>query len=214
MKTLKTLSLLIALVCCSYWSNAQFLCGISQVYFYETTNPNQTFTFHDTTQLQPNWQIVSWHWDFGDGTTSTLQSPQHHYSNNGVYTVCEVVSAYSNGVACSDTFCKVITVSCTSITGNFTYAAGALGLVSFTSAFTSTYTPITYTWNFGDGSSGTGAGPTHTYNIPGVYTVCVTATDANGCSKTVCNQIGITSGICGSLSAAFNATTNGNVVRN
>ncbi len=212
MKTLKTFSLLISLVCCSYWSNAQFLCGINQVYYYETTNPNQTFTFHDTTQLQPNWQIIGWHWDFGDGSTSTLQSPQHHYTNNGVYTVCEIVSAYSNGLSCSDTFCKVLTVSCTSINGNFTYSAGALGLVTFATAFTSIYTPITYAWNFGDGSVGTGANPTHTYNIPGVYTVCVIATDANGCSTTVCNQIGITSGICGSLSAAFSATTNGNVV--
>lgn len=212
MKTLKTLSLLIALVCCSYWSNAQFLCGINQVYFYETTNPNQTFTFHDTTQLQANWQIIGWHWDFGDGSSSTLQAPQHHYSNNGVYTVCEVVSAYGNGVTCSDTFCKVITVSCTSITGNFTYSAGGFGLVTFATAFNSTYTPITYVWDFGDGSSGTGASPTHTYNIPGVYTVCVTATDANGCSKQVCSQVGTTSGICGSLHAAFNATTNGNVV--
>ena len=30
---------------------------------------------------------TSWLWDFGDGTTSTLQNPTHAYSNGGNYTV-------------------------------------------------------------------------------------------------------------------------------
>ncbi len=32
-------------------------------------------------------QALSWSWDFGDGTTSTLKNPQHIYLNNGNYTV-------------------------------------------------------------------------------------------------------------------------------
>lgn len=31
--------------------------------------------------------INSWHWDFGDGSTSTLQNPQHTYPNAGTYQV-------------------------------------------------------------------------------------------------------------------------------
>ncbi len=30
---------------------------------------------------------ISWHWNFGDGTTSTLQNPSHTYSTDGTYTV-------------------------------------------------------------------------------------------------------------------------------
>src|SRR5947208_3183806 len=29
----------------------------------------------------------SWNWDFGDGTTSSLQFPSHMYSNPGIYNV-------------------------------------------------------------------------------------------------------------------------------
>ena len=30
---------------------------------------------------------VVWHWDFGDGDTSSLHSPNHTYENAGIYTV-------------------------------------------------------------------------------------------------------------------------------
>jgi PKD repeat protein len=36
--------------------------------------------------------IASWHWDFGDGNTSNLQTPSHEYGNNGTYDVTLIVS--------------------------------------------------------------------------------------------------------------------------
>ncbi|MEX2282025.1 MAG: PKD domain-containing protein [Gemmatimonadota bacterium] len=36
---------------------------------------------------------------------------------------------------------------------------------------------VTYSWDFGDGSTGSGATPTHSYATPGVYTATVTVTD-------------------------------------
>jgi len=36
-------------------------------------------------------QVVAWAWDFGDGTGSDAQSPQHSYSHSGIYTVALVV---------------------------------------------------------------------------------------------------------------------------
>ena len=36
---------------------------------------------------------------------------------------------------------------------------------------------LTYAWSFGDGTTGSGATPTHTYGAAGVYTVVLTVTD-------------------------------------
>ncbi|MBI2967723.1 MAG: PKD domain-containing protein [Bacteroidetes bacterium] len=42
-----------------------------------------TVTFYDSSAFIP----TSWLWDFGDGSTSTLQNPNHTYANPGLYTV-------------------------------------------------------------------------------------------------------------------------------
>jgi PKD repeat protein len=39
---------------------------------------------------------------------------------------------------------------------------------------------LTYAWNFGDGSTGTGASPSHTYTAPGTYTVMLSVTNTSG----------------------------------
>jgi len=45
-------------------------------------------------------------------------------------------------------------------------------------------TPLSYEWDFGNGSSGSGVAPTHTYSTHGIYTVTLTVTDALGASST------------------------------
>jgi PKD repeat protein len=42
---------------------------------------------------------------------------------------------------------------------------------------------LTYSWNFGDGTTGTGASPTHTYTISGDFTVALTVTDTGGATN-------------------------------
>ncbi len=56
-----------------------------------------------------------------------------------------------------------------------------------TTSFTATASgsgPLSYAWDFGDGSSGSGANPTHIYTDIGSYSVTLTVTDANGAAVT------------------------------
>ena len=55
--------------------------------------------------------------------------------------------------------------------GNFTFVFGSVATG-----------PVTYAWDFGDGTVSTGLNPIHTYTQPGGYTVTLTVTDAHGCT--------------------------------
>jgi PKD repeat protein len=58
--------------------------------FYQyPNNPNtyDTIRFSDNSQDPGGSSITTWAWDFGDGTTSTLRSPEHRYTTDGDYPV-------------------------------------------------------------------------------------------------------------------------------
>lgn len=49
---------------------------------------------------------------------------------------------------------------------------------------------LTYAWSFGDGATSNQMTPQHTYSVNGVYSVCLTVSDAaTGCSDTFCDSV-------------------------
>ncbi|ACL15493.1 PKD domain-containing protein [Methanosphaerula palustris] len=127
--------------------------------------------------------LLSYFWDFGDGTTFTSQNPQHTYTTAGNYTVNLTVSNTLPGPNTSTTS-RTITVTAPPLAppvANFTATpmnGTAPLLVTFTD--TSTNTPTTWNWSFGDGNTATLQNPTHTYTTPGAYTVTLTVSNAVG----------------------------------
>lgn len=75
-------------------------------FFYNTTNGlniGAEFSFIDT-----SYNAVSWFYDFGDGTTSTDQDPDHIYFANGTYVVTQFVTGL---LGCMDSTSLVITIN-------------------------------------------------------------------------------------------------------
>jgi len=58
-------------------------------YGYEISKLKVTFT---DGSIDSDGTIVSWFWDFGDGTTNTPQNPRHRYRMPGIYTVTLTVT--------------------------------------------------------------------------------------------------------------------------
>jgi hypothetical protein len=50
---------------------------------------------------------LTYAWDFGDGSTSTLAYPTHTYSGNGPYLLCLTIS---DGIGCTDQFCDSVSI--------------------------------------------------------------------------------------------------------
>ncbi len=91
----------------------------------------------------------------------------------------------TQGLISGTAIVNVIT-ACIPVSGtDFTYAPASpttTSTVTFTGTVAAGTSPITYTWNFGDGSSiGLGNPTTHLYSIAGPYTIVMTAT--NGCGS-------------------------------
>lgn len=210
MKSFNRLLLLLAFCCFGLLGKAQNPCGITTNFGYYI-NPNNVHQFTDSTLVAQGWQITNWYWSFGDGSQSTLQNPSHQYANPGNYTVCLFVIGQNNGVTCTDSTCITVGNCNNMVQATFTYtvqgaAAGFFGNGS------SNYPPLTYHWSFGDGSSGSGQNITHTYANSGVYNVCLTVTDANGCTAIYCQNVSITTNLCGNANASFTHTQQGGTV--
>ncbi len=167
-------------------------CTPPQANFNLTTN-ELMLSAHDLSALNP----TEWNWDFGDGNTSTQQHPQYSYSQPGTYEVCLTVS----GDCGSTEVCEFITVSCAAPEANFFSDPIdlQLNLVDI-----STNAPTEWSWDFGDGETSNQQSPSHIYDEPGSYEVCLTASSICG-SSTFCQMITIS---CTAPGAGFSYDNN------
>lgn len=123
-------------------------------------------------------------WDFGDGSTSASTSPSHTYINQtSALQVVTISLTVTNWAGCSHTSQQSITVY---PAPHFAFSAQPdSGCTPLTVTFPSVIGAITYQWNFGDGSTGSGPTPQHTYinNSDSIrhFPVRLVATNAFGC---------------------------------
>lgn len=155
-----------------------------------------TVLFSDASLGDPE----SYSWDFGDGKTSTERDPRHRYAKAGTYTVTLTVANEFG----SDTASQFVEPSLgTAPQANFDVETQNL-LALFTD--TSTGSPTSWSWDFGDNSTSTLQNPRHTYSAAGTYEVKLTATNAGG-ANTKAKFVTVAAGA--APTAAFEAQANG-----
>ena len=130
-------------------------------------------------------------WDFGDGGTSTALTPTHVYTTAGPYTV--TLTATSNN-SCVNIKTRTINVlpKPTVVSSTATNAQCLSGnIFSFSNGSTSSVSPLTYAWTFGDGGTSTATTPTHQYAAAGSYTVKLVVSTPAGCKDSVSYPVSV-----------------------
>jgi len=163
--------------------------------FHSALDSANTYLVHFYDYSSPAGQIVSWQWDFGDGSPlSVLQNPTHIYPNYVTYTVCLTIET---STGCTNTVCHEVTVGQnTECQAHYNLQADSLNPlhVHFWDTSTPLNTITSRLWNFGDPASGTNStstnyDPWHTFALAGIYNVCLTIHTSTGCTSTFCDSI-------------------------
>ncbi len=133
--------------------------------------------------IAENDEIVSWEWEFGDGNTSTDQNPTNLYTYSDTFNVKFKITSEKGCIKQRNIQQAVIVTQPIAEWDSDTVACTDQDIQFLN---TSRGESITYFWDFGDGTNSIDAEPLHSYNAEGVYDVCLTVTDINGCDSTLC----------------------------
>jgi len=152
----------------------------------ETVYVNETITFNASASYDSDGFIVSYYWDFGDGTNATGVVVEHSYADDGVYTVTLTVTDDDGATASTSATKNVSTYPPTAIFTESAETALTGELIDFDAS--DSYDPdgtiVSYFWDFGDGTNATGVTISHAYANDGNYTVTLTVTDDDGATST------------------------------
>lgn len=126
--------------------------------------------------------ITDWEWNFGDGTISYQQDPEHIFPGPADYLVCLKVENRDTAEHCIHFICKTITIQDSGFcTADFFAVADSNSQVMYQYTFfdQSTGNPDLWLWDFGDGHISHEQNPAHTYEVSGTYEVCLDTWNSN-----------------------------------
>ncbi len=130
----------------------------------------------------------SYYWNFGDGSSSTEESPSHTYSTEGQYVVQLVVTG-NGGNDISD---LTITVY-PSPTAFFKVVPSEVSIPGDEiKCYNQSEGATSFLWNFGDNTTSTLENPTHQYTEEGTYTITLTVWNDYQCSDTYSEENAVT----------------------
>ncbi|UCE36288.1 MAG: PKD domain-containing protein, partial [Thermoplasmata archaeon] len=126
--------------------------------------------------------VLFYEWDFMDGTTDTGVFVSHSYSIAGTYTI---ILKVTDNEGLIDLDFVLVTVENTAPiievgTDRTAYEDEILLFKADYSDTPSDLPDLIFSWDFGDGTFGSGVYTTHSYTDEGIYTVTLTVTDVDG----------------------------------
>jgi len=128
-------------------------------------------------------RIVSWSWDFGDGTQGEGRAPSHVYTEPGKYVVTLWVTD-DRGAEATATATVTVVANPPPVAA-FSWLPSEPWATEEVIFRDESYDPqgeeiISWEWDFGDGTGSNERSPTHQYAYPGTYTVTLRVRDESG----------------------------------
>lgn len=122
-------------------------------------------------QSQLNHAYLSHAWNFGDGQTSNSANPSHTYSQDGAYGLSHTVTDLITNCTSTSYDTVYINTNCDAYFGiQAIQVSDNFVRCKDSSIIISNY-PTTYTWDFGDSTTGSGSYVYHAYQRPDSFTI-------------------------------------------
>lgn len=131
---------------------------------------------------------VSYFWEFGDGSISTLAAPQHLYDEQGVFDVKLIVYSQQG---CTDTLYQYNYIETYELPVA-DFSADKMETSIFDPSFSfieESEDGIVYHWSFGDGNESSLANPIHEYGFPGEWRVTLEVENLFGCKDAITKTV-------------------------
>jgi len=154
--------------------------------------------FDATASDDPDGDIVSWDWNFGDEETGTGETPVHTYAAAGNYLVTLTVADDGDK---TDTKTTVAAIGMgnqsptSDADGPYPGAVGVPVQFDGTGSDDADGYLVSAEWDFGDTGKGSGLVPAHTYMESGPYTATLIVTDNDGATDQAEAQVIIGDGL-------------------
>ncbi|MBN2893285.1 MAG: PKD domain-containing protein [Bacteroidales bacterium] len=154
----------------SYISNQHITAGFQEITYNLCAHSQITFT--NTSENATNFL-----WDFGDGHTSTIETPTHTYNEAEIFNISLISS---NPFGCSDTAFNIVKVE--EVTANFEIDRNYGCSVPDTFYYTNLSENANYyIWHFGNGNNSYETNPNNIFETAGVFSDTLIAIGNNGC---------------------------------
>jgi PKD repeat protein len=138
--------------------------------------------------VDPDGNLATYQWNFGDGGNGSAANPSHTYNGGGQFSVTLTVTDNSGDNGSTS---KMVTVTVPGAPGaptaNFSVTCSSLDCTFHDLSSDADGTVVGWAWDFGDGNqSSVKNPPVHHYDATGIaaYTAILTVTDNDGLTST------------------------------
>ena len=146
-----------------------------------------SFSFTNTTTISQGTATYTWY--YGDGSFQLATNGSHTYASIGTYTVKLVATSNYGCVDSTRINVSVQPPPVADFSVNTTAQCLNGNQFFFTNNSIASGSPVTYRWDFGDGSTSTQLNTAYQYNQSGNFTVKLVATAQSGCKDSVSQNI-------------------------